>query len=95
VMPWAATIAANFASSQTYVDTVGTSAAAFAVWQIQGGTTKTQIGTITLTAGSTTAHTFAGSAATLAAGDVVQIIAPATQDATLADVSITLYVTPS
>ena len=95
VIPWAATIAANFANSQTYADTVGTAAAAFAVWQIQGGTTKTQIGTITLTAGSNTAHTFTGSAVTLAAGDVLQIIAPATQDTTLADVSLTLYVMPS
>lgn len=62
-----------------------TSSAAFDV-QKNGGS----VGTITFSAGAASATFTASGAITLAAGDVLSIVAPATADATLANVGIVL-----
>lgn len=94
VIPWITTIAANFANSQTYADTAPTANATFNLFQIVAGV-ATNIGTIILTAGSKTARTFSSSGTTFNPGDALQIVAPATQDTTLSDVSITIYSQPT
>jgi hypothetical protein len=82
-------VAASLAGSQAYGGTVATADTTFTVNQISAGVT-TALGTIVLHA--TGAPTLAGAGGTLAAGDVLQILAPA-QDATLADVGITVMAT--
>lgn len=78
---------ANFSGSYAKASANATGSTAFDV-QKNGSS----IGTITFAAGASTA-TFAsagGAAQSLAAGDVLSIVAPATPDATLADIGIVL-----
>lgn len=80
----------NLAGSLAKAGTAATSAAAFTLRR-----NGANIGTIDFAAGSATAtFTLAGGAA-FAAGDVLEILAPSPQDATLADVSITLIASRS
>lgn len=83
----AVTFPANFSGSYAKAGTAATGSTAFDV-QKNGGS----IGTITFDAAgsSATFTTSGGTAQTLAAGDVLAIIAPGSADATLADIGFTL-----
>lgn len=92
-MPWAATVAASLAKSVSFASTAAAASAAFTINKISGGVT-TALGAATFAASGTTA-TFAGAGGSLAVGDVIQVIAPSTQDTALADISITIFVVPT
>jgi hypothetical protein len=90
VLAMAITIPANLAGSVVYDGTQATASAVFTLNKISG-TTTTAAGTVTITStGHATAALSTQAATSFAIGDVVQLIAPASQDATLADVGITI-----
>ncbi|MBK8208656.1 MAG: hypothetical protein IPK78_00595 [Rhodospirillales bacterium] len=80
-------IPANAAGSRLKAGTAATGTAVFSI-QKNGA----QFLTATVAVSATTA-TFAGSQTDFAAGDVLRIVAPATADASLADIAITLAAT--
>jgi len=86
----AQTVPANFSGSGGWADTAPTGASvAFTVSYRHSGSTTT-IGTFTFTSGSNTPTLSTQAAVNLVAGDVLFVDAPAVQDATLANVAITL-----
>jgi hypothetical protein len=67
----------------------GTAAAASNVFSLRKN--GVQFGTITVAASGTTGTFAAASGASFVAGDLIEVVAPATADTTLANVSIALY----
>lgn len=83
---------ADAVGSQAESRAAATAAREFTVYRVRAGNTGTDtLGTINFAAGSSTG-VFNGftTSATLAEGDTIAVLSPATSDATLADVSITL-----
>ena len=90
VSPAAFTVPAGLPGS---VATSLVAAAASAVWTLSripaGSTTATPVGTVTFAAAARVGTFTAASAITVAVGDILTLTAPATQDATLADIGFT------
>ena len=84
-VPVACTLPAGLTGSIVKAGVAATASAALSVRK-----NGSQFGTATFAAAGTTATLAVASATTFAAGDLLSIVAPASADATLADIAITL-----
>lgn len=90
VMAMAVTIPANLAGTVVYDGALANGNAVWTTNKISAGTASL-IGTITITpAGHQTCTLSTQAAVSMAAGDVLQLVAPTTQDTQLADIGITI-----
>jgi len=78
------TIPTNFTASQAKASTAATASSVFTIYK-----NGSSIGTFTFAASGSTA-VFSGAGASVVAGDLITIVAPGTQDATLANIAFTL-----
>lgn len=78
------TIPTNFTASQAKASTAATASSVFTIYK-----NGSSIGTFTFAASGSTAA-FSGAGASVVAGDLITIVAPGTQDATLANIAFTL-----
>lgn len=89
IAPQAKTLPINLTGSYAYCDVAPTASVACTINKISGGST-TAIGSVNFAASATTGTFTFSSAVSLAAGDMVQVVAPATPDATFAGPTLAL-----
>jgi hypothetical protein len=89
-MAFAVTVPASLAGTVAYDTTKTTSNATFNVNRILAAGGTSTIGTVVITSTSNTSCTLSGTGGTLNAGDILQIVAPLSQDATLSDIGLTV-----
>lgn len=85
--PWNGSIATNFANCYANADVAATASTVFSITQ-----NGTQIGTITFAASATVGTFSAGGPFNINKTDVIKVIAPASQDATLSGVRISIVI---
>lgn len=85
------TLPANLAGSIARALTAANASAAWTLTRIPGGSsTETTLATLTFAAGGTLASFSTQAAASIAAGDVLRLKAPASQDSALSDITFTI-----
>jgi hypothetical protein len=84
------TIPPALAGTIGFANVAATANAVFTLNKIAAGGVVTALGTITAPPGAKTGFALAGAGGALAVGEILQLVAPTTQDTTLADVGITL-----